>query len=181
MREYGSRRQPLQVGPVTLRNRVVVTPHAPACGGDNLMTQQSIDYYEERAKGGAGLILTEAQVVHPCSRGMMLRTLQSWPTEVIPVYERLAEAVHRHGAKVFVDLSHFGAEDDNTMHLDNWRWLWSASGLPSPTFGEIPRPMVDEDIAELVAGFGRNAAVAGLDGAEIHAATATCCAASCPR
>ncbi|MFR9803711.1 FAD-dependent oxidoreductase [Pseudonocardia sp. RS010] len=173
MREYDSLWQPLQVGPVTLKNRVVVTPHALAYGRDNLMTQQSVDYYEERAKGGAGLILTEAQVVHPSSRGMMLRTLQSWPTDVIPVYERLAKAVHRHGAKVFVDLSHFGAEDNNTMHLDNWRSLWSASGLPSPTFGEIPRPMTEEDIAELVAGFGRsarNAAVAGLDGAEVHAA-----------
>ncbi|MFD4249166.1 FAD-dependent oxidoreductase [Amycolatopsis thermoflava] len=173
MREYDALWQPLQVGAVSLKNRVVVTPHALAYGRDNVMTQQSVDYYEERAKGGAGLILTEAQVVHPSSRGMMLRTLQSWPTEVIPVYERLAQAVHEHGAKVFVDLSHFGAEDNNTMHLDNWRSLWSASGLPSPTFGEIPRPMTEEDIAELVAGFGRsarNAAVAGMDGAEVHAA-----------
>ncbi|MTD52982.1 oxidoreductase [Amycolatopsis pithecellobii] len=173
MREYEALWQPAQIGPVSLRNRVVVTPHALAYGRDNLMTQQSVDYYEERAKGGAGLILTEAQVVHPSSRGMMLRTLQSWPTEVIPVYERLADALHRHGARVFVDLSHFGAEDNNTMHLDNWRALWSASGLPSATYGEIPRPMSKEDIAELVAGFGRsarNAAVAGMDGAEIHAA-----------
>ncbi|MEJ2863604.1 oxidoreductase [Actinomycetospora flava] len=163
----------MQIGPVSLKNRVVVTPHALAYGRDNIMTQQSVDYYEERAKGGAGLILTEAQVVHPSSRGMMLRTLQSWPTEVIPVYERVAKAVHRHGARVFVDLSHFGAEDNNTMHLDNWRALWSASGLPSAMFGEIPRPMSESDIAELVDGFARsarNAEVAGMDGAEIHAA-----------
>ncbi|HWD02074.1 MAG TPA: hypothetical protein VG674_06435 [Amycolatopsis sp.] len=138
MREYEALWQALQVGAISLKNRVVVTPHALAYGRDNVMTQQSVDYYEERAKGGAGLILTEAQSVHPTSRGMMLRTLQAWPTDVIPVCERLARAVHKHGAKVFVDLSHFGAEDNNTTHLDNWRSLWSASGLPSPTYGEIP-------------------------------------------
>lgn len=173
MEKYASLWQPLQLGSVTLKNRVVVTAHALQYADSNLMTQQSVDYYEERARGGAGLILTEAQAVHPTSRGLALRTTQGWPVEVVPVYRRLAEAVHRHGAKVFVDLSHFGVEDHNTMHLDNWRALWSPSGLPSATYGEIGRAMNRDDIAELVAGFARSAANAqegGLDGAEVHAA-----------
>ena len=173
MEKYAPLWEPLQVGAVTLKNRVVVTAHALQYAEDNVMTQQSVDYYEERARGGAGLILTEAQAVHPTSRGLALRTTQGWPTEVIPVYERLAEAVHRHGAKVFVDLSHFGVEDFNTMHLDNWRALWSPSGLPSTIYNEIGKAMTHDDIAELVAGFAktaRNAQVAGIDGAEVHAA-----------
>lgn len=173
MEKYASLWQPLQIGSITLKNRVVVTAHALQYAENNLMTQQSVDYYEERARGGAGLILTEAQAVHPTSRGLALRTTQGWPAEVVPVYRRLADAVHRHGAKVFVDLSHFGVEDHNTMHLDNWRALWSASGLPSATYGEIGRAMTRHDIAELVAGFARSAANAqegGLDGAEVHAA-----------
>lgn len=173
MEKYAPLWEPLELGSVTLKNRVVVTAHALQYAVDNLMTQQSVDYYEERAKGGAGLILTEAQAVHPSSRGLAPRTTMGYPAESIPVYERLAEAVHRHGAKVFIDLSHFGVEDHNTMHLDNWRALWSASGLPSATYGENGRAMTREDIAELVAGFARsarNAQVAGLDGAEVHAA-----------
>ncbi|MCW2829627.1 MAG: hypothetical protein JWP31_319 [Aeromicrobium sp.] len=173
MEKYAPLWEPLQVGSVTLKNRVVVTAHALQYAEHNLMTQQSVDYYEERAKGGAGLILTEAQAVLPSSKGLALRTTQGWPTEVIPVYEKLAEAVHRHGAKVFVDLSHFGVEDFNTMHLDNWRALWSPSGLPSTTYNEIGRAMTHADITELVGGFARsarNAQVAGIDGAEVHAA-----------
>ena len=166
--------QPIELGPVSVKNRIVVTAHALMYGDkDNLMTQQSIDYYEERARGGAGLILTEAQAVHATSRGLGYRTHQGWPTEVIPVYERLAKAVHRHGAKIFVDLSHFGVEDYNGMFLENWRALWSPSGLPSTTYGEIGRAMSHADIEQLVAGFGRsarNARVAGIDGAEVHAA-----------
>jgi 2,4-dienoyl-CoA reductase-like NADH-dependent reductase (Old Yellow Enzyme family) len=173
MEKYAPLWETLQVGSVKLKNRVVVTAHALQYAENNMMTQQSVDYYEERAKGGAGLILTEAQAVHPSSRGLALRTTQGWPTEVIPVYERLAQAVHRHGAKVFVDLSHFGVEDFNTMHLDGWRALWSPSGLPSTTYNEIGRAMTRDDIQELVAGFARsarNAQVAGIDGAEVHAA-----------
>lgn len=173
MDKYASLWQPLEIGSVTLKNRVVVTAHALQYAENNLMTQQSVDYYEERARGGAGLILTEAQAVHPSSRGLALRTTQGWPSEVVPVYRRLAEAAHRHGAKVFVDLSHFGVEDYNTMHLDNWRALWSPSGLPSATYGEIGRAMTHDDIRELAAGFARSAANAqegGLDGAEVHAA-----------
>lgn len=173
MDKYAPLWEPLRLGSVTLKNRIVVTAHALQYAEHNLMTQQSVDYYEERAKGGAGLILTEAQAVHPTSRGLALRTTQGWPSDVIPVYERLAEAVHRHGAKVFIDLSHFGVEDNSSMHLDNWRALWSPSGLPSATYNEIGRAMTQGDIDELVAGFARtarNAQVAGLDGAEVHAA-----------
>ncbi|MDV6211817.1 FAD-dependent oxidoreductase [Rhodococcus erythropolis] len=174
MTKHSALWQPIELGPVSVKNRIVVTAHALMYGDkDNLMTQQSIDYYEERAKGGAGLILTEAQAVHATSRGLGYRTHQGWKTDVIPVYERLAEAVHRHGAKIFVDLSHFGVEDYNGMFLDNWRALWSPSGLPSTTYGEIGRAMTREDIDELIAGFGRsarNARVAGIDGAEVHAA-----------
>lgn len=166
--------QPIDLGPVSVKNRIVVTAHALMYGDENnLMTQQSIDYYEERARGGAGLILTEAQAVHSTSRGLGLRTHQGWPTEVIPIYERLATAVHRHGAKIFVDLSHFGVEDFSGMFLENWRALWSPSGLPSTTYGEIGKAMSRDDIEQLVAGFARsarNARVAGIDGAEVHAA-----------
>lgn len=174
MTKHSALWQPIELGPVSVKNRIVVTAHALMYGDkDNLMTQQSIDYYEERAKGGAGLILTEAQAVHGTSRGLGYRTHQGWRTEVIPVYERLAAAVHRHGAKIFVDLSHFGVEDYNGMFLDNWRALWSPSGLPSTTYGEIGKAMTHGDIEQLVAGFGRsarNAKVAGIDGAEVHAA-----------
>lgn len=174
MTKHSALWQPIELGPVSVKNRIVVTAHALMYGdSDNLMTQQSIDYYEERARGGAGLILTEAQAVHGTSRGLGYRTHQGWPTEVIPVYERLAAAVHRHGAKIFVDLSHFGVEDYNGMFLENWRALWSPSGLPSTTYGEVGKAMSHSDIEQLVAGFGRsarNAKVAGIDGAEVHAA-----------
>lgn len=127
--------QPIELGPVSVKNRVVVTAHALMYGDEhNLMTQLSND--EEPARGGSGLILTEAQAVHPTNSGLGLRTHQGWPTEVSPS-GRVAAAVHRHGAKNLVELSHFGVADYNGMLIDNWRALWSSSGLPSTTYGEI--------------------------------------------
>ncbi|MBN9623266.1 MAG: FAD-dependent oxidoreductase, partial [Actinobacteria bacterium] len=79
----------------------------------------------------------------------------------------------RHDAKVFVQLGHWGVEDDGTMFLDNFRELWSSSDVPSAIFGDQPRPVEEQDIAELIQGYVDTAAhaqEAGCDGVEFHSA-----------
>ncbi|HSB60601.1 MAG TPA: hypothetical protein VLI67_02705, partial [Vicinamibacteria bacterium] len=48
--------QPIRLGPVTVRNRIVSTPHATKFGKDGYVTERYIRYYEEKARGGAGLL-----------------------------------------------------------------------------------------------------------------------------
>lgn len=166
--------QPLEIGSVTIKNRVVLTAHGlgDATSG-NLIGQHGLDYYEERARGGVGLIMTEAQNVHRSGRGLGPSSQEGWRDDAVPRYRKLAEAVHRHGAKVFAELGHIGPLDDNTIFLDSFRALLSPSGVPGFNTNELPRPMEEEDFATLLDGFvltARNAKTGGLDGVEIHAA-----------
>ena len=56
--------QPIQIGPVTVKNRFVVPPMGNNFANtDGTMSEQSVAYYRERAKGGFGLITIEATVV----------------------------------------------------------------------------------------------------------------------
>ncbi|OLT06542.1 hypothetical protein BJF90_15735 [Pseudonocardia sp. CNS-004] len=166
--------QPIDIAGVTLRNRVVLTAHGlGASTEENLISTQGLDYYEERAKGGVGLILTEAQNVHRSGRGLARGSQEGWKPEVVPVYRELAERVHRHGAKVFAELGHIGPPDDNTIFLDSFRALLSPSGIPALSTNEMPRAMEEQDFADLLEGFAltaRHAKTGGLDGVELHAA-----------
>ncbi len=165
--------QPLNIGSVTLKNRVVLAAHAINQSTDNIMGQASFDYYEERARGGVGLIITEAQVVHISGKGGAPTSHQGWDPRSVPAYERLAEVAHRHGAKVFCDLAHMGPMDSNTLHLDNYRGLFSPSGIAPLSSNEMPKAMDRADLDAVKEGFvatALNAKAAGLDGVEVHAA-----------
>jgi 2,4-dienoyl-CoA reductase-like NADH-dependent reductase (Old Yellow Enzyme family) len=58
---------PLQIGGVTLKNRVARTAHATNIGGGAGMTDDLIAYHETRARGGCGLLIVEIMGVHPTS------------------------------------------------------------------------------------------------------------------
>ena len=56
---------PLKIKDVTLRNRVMITGHGTLMGAKGFPSQQLIDYYVERAKGGVGLLVAEFATVNP--------------------------------------------------------------------------------------------------------------------
>ena len=164
--------KPLTIGPVEVRHRIMVTGHTQLYGRDETLSDKHIDYYRERARGGAALLVLEQQAAHPAGRNYHAGC-SAWDERVIPWYERLGEAVHAHGCKQFVQLFCAGAQGRGTQYLDDWRPLWAASRIPSAITEEMPVAMSGADIAELTEYFARcalNVKNAGLDGIEIHAA-----------
>ena len=84
----------------------------------------------------------------------------------------LTDAVHRHGAKIFAQLNHFGVMGE-THAMDDYRQLWSASNIKSPIFGEMSKSMEQSDMDEVRDGWCLSADYskqAGIDGIEIHLA-----------
>lgn len=102
--------QPLQIGRMTVKNRIVFPPmNTNLTSEDGYVTPELEEYYIRRAKGGAGMIVLEAAAIneetknHPrqpvlCNR----KHVASWA--------RLVEKLHRYGAKVSVELVHYGSE-----------------------------------------------------------------------
>lgn len=164
--------RPLSIGPMDVRHRIMVTGHTQLYGERGLLSERHLDYYEERARGGAALLILEQQAAHPSGRNYHAGC-EAWDERAIPWYEKLGRRVHAHDCRQLVQLFASGAQGSGTQYIDDWRPLWAASRIPSAITGEMPVAMEQTHIDELVAGFAasaRNVEAAGLDGVEIHAA-----------
>ncbi|MCC5871412.1 MAG: FAD-dependent oxidoreductase [Gammaproteobacteria bacterium] len=155
---------PIEVGGVVIPNRVVRTAHATGIGGGRL-TDDLIAYHEARARGEVGLSILEILAVHPSSPG----TLNAFDPTLLDGYKRLMERMRPHGMKVFQQVWHAG---HNGSPIDGSP-PWSASDVPSPMVGVVPRAMTHAQIREIIDAYVAAAVLVadgGLDGIEIHAA-----------
>lgn len=161
---------PINLKRTSLRNRIVMSAHRKAMDLPSLPGQVEVDYFERRARGGTGLLLTEASAVHPtCFPYEFMPT--PYEREKIPAYAAIAAAVHPYGAKVFGQIYHCGAEMANGFHSE--KPLWAPSGVRGWGSQEIGHAMTKGEIDELVESFAISAAnlqEAGFDGVELHAA-----------
>ena len=131
---------PIRINSTQLRNRIVMPPMATGKTENGAPTDELVAYYAARA-GATGLIIVEHEYVSP--EGMVGKGQLSMATDdVIGAYRRLTGAVHEHGAKVFAQISHAGAQARD-------------AGLPAADvaadMGEAPADRVaDEQLAELL-------------------------------
>ena len=108
---------PGRIGGVTLKNRIAMTAASASLSEpDGSMTEAMLAYYEARAKGGVGLILTEMVCVDE-QRGVLFpRELNAARDENIPDFRALADRLHPYGTKVFAQLFHPGANADPKLN-----------------------------------------------------------------
>jgi 2,4-dienoyl-CoA reductase-like NADH-dependent reductase (Old Yellow Enzyme family)/thioredoxin reductase len=178
--------EPIRIGAVEIRNRLYMTAHGlgyavpdPEMPGYSIPSDRHIAYYEERARGGIGLIIQESTVPHPSSQGSAFgyqtaTVAAAFAEKNIPHFARVADAVHRHGARLFIQLWHGGHHADPRWHPGGPRRpLISASDVPAVEAYSIPRAASLEEIRSIIDGFAqsaRNAKAAGYDGVEIQGA-----------
>jgi mycofactocin system FadH/OYE family oxidoreductase 2 len=161
---------PLRIGTVTVRNRIMQTAHVKLYSANGVDSQRNVDYQVARARGGAGLLITGNRVVHPTSTTGFPRVSWAYLRDALEVNRRMTDAVHEHGAVIFEQLNHFGV-NASSESADDPRVLWGPSAVKSPAYGETPKAMEPEDIAELVEWWGRCAELSrdgGFDGTEVH-------------
>ena len=103
-KDYPHLLSPITLGPITLRNRSMVSAHGMglADGGDGV-SERYHRYLTERAQGGAALLGMESAPVAPGIDNRSLR-IKLYDDAVIPGLERLADAVHDAGAKLSITL-----------------------------------------------------------------------------
>lgn len=170
MNQFQFLAKPIQIGSLTLWNRMVMGPMwTRYCTLDGAVTQQMIDYYAARARGGASLIIIESTTVDR-RYGWTEATLRLDGSELQPRFHKLIEAIHFNGAAAIVQLVHVGAFSDNPI---------SPSGVPSIKLGGSgifePRAMSLEEIEETREKFisaALRAKEVGCDGVLVHGNTA---------
>ncbi|SDF86120.1 2,4-dienoyl-CoA reductase [Onishia taeanensis] len=164
--------QPIQIGNLTIRNRVVSTAHAEVHATDGGMTtDRYVKYYEEKAKGGCGLCICGGSSV------VSIDSPQGWWSSVnlstdriIPHFQNLADAVHKHGGKIMIQITHMGRR--SRWDGFDWPTLVSPSGIREPVHRSTCKTIEEEEIWRIIGDFAqaaRRAKEGGLDGVELSA------------
>jgi len=165
--------QPLRIGNITVRNRIMQSAHAMSFNSpDGLTNDRDIHYHAARARGGIGLMITGNRLIHPTSNTFCRGYSYGYREEMVERDRALTDTVHRLGSHIFAQLNHFGVMGE-THAMDDYRVLWSSSNIKSPVFGEMAKAMERSDMDEIVEGWVRSAEyskLAGFDGVEVHLA-----------
>jgi 2,4-dienoyl-CoA reductase-like NADH-dependent reductase (Old Yellow Enzyme family)/thioredoxin reductase len=157
-----------KIGTMNLRNRIVMPPMYTGLATDGYAVDRYIDYLSARAAGGAGLIIIEMTLIDPAGQ-LYPNQPAIWDDRYIPALSRLADAMHKNGARVGMQIGHAGAL---AFSGNTGKQPVSASAITS-MWGEVPREMSGDEIKQLEEAFvraARRARQAGIDGVEIHCA-----------
>jgi len=161
---------PIKVKSVELHNRVVMPPMGTNLGDpDGTVSEANVAYMKRRARGGAGLIITEITLVHP-SGSVIPNQLGIFDDRFIPGLRKISDAVHAAGSKVALQLHHAGRE---SLFLLQEGKAIAPSAIRSLVYRLTPREMTIDEIQEIIAAFGAAAArarEAGFDAVEVHGA-----------
>jgi 2,4-dienoyl-CoA reductase-like NADH-dependent reductase (Old Yellow Enzyme family)/thioredoxin reductase len=169
MTHYNNIFQPLDLRHRRLDNRIVFGAHTANMSDLGLPGERHRGYYEERAIGGAAMIVVEPMPVHAnavLTRGNFLHSDDA----VIPHFRKITDAVHAHGTTILQQLYHVGQHGDSDLsfmpHL-------SPSGLASYHDSDGSHAMRESEILEIIECFtnaARRCQAAGFDGVDLFAA-----------
>jgi len=168
-----------RIGSLELKNRIVMAPMSCNLGKDGFVTERMVRFFEERAKGGVGLITIGDGIVDTPLGNNVKESTAIDDDKYIPFLRKLTEAVKAHGAKICLQLSHAGRRAgrvSKTGYLDITKGLIpvAPSSIPHPVVGQVvPRELTHEEIEEIVEKFGeasRRAIEAGFDAIGLHCA-----------
>ncbi len=168
---------PLQVGALSLPNRVLMAPLTRCrAEGANVPTDLMAEYYAQRA--GAGLIIAEATTVSPKGHGYP-NTPGIYTAEQVAGWKKVTSAVHARGGRIFLQLWHVGRISHPSFQPNGELPVAPSAIKPK---GQVwtgkemadyvtPRALPIEEIPGIVAEYVRGARLAkeaGFDGVEIH-------------
>jgi 2,4-dienoyl-CoA reductase-like NADH-dependent reductase (Old Yellow Enzyme family)/thioredoxin reductase len=159
--------EPVSIGAMTLKNRIVMAATGTNFPGDGSVTQRAIDFYSERAKGGAGLIVVEGTGIDPEYGRAMPSQINLLDDHFLPSFEKLNDVMKSQGAKTCIQLHHPGALASSQFI---GKQPLSPSGVSLPTLWDIPRTMTPEEIGPVVqvhVDAARRAKGAGFDSIQI--------------
>ncbi len=100
--------QPVKVGPLELKNRIVMAPMTRAMSPGGVPGENVAQYYRRRAAGGAGLIVTEGTFIPHRSSGHDQNAPRFYGDDALAGWKRVVDEVHSAGAKIFPQLWHVG-------------------------------------------------------------------------
>jgi 2,4-dienoyl-CoA reductase (NADPH2) len=162
--------EPIKINQLELKNRIYMPAMHMNMAVNFEVTDQLIDFYAERARGGVGVITVGYATVDENSGNVT--NIGAHKDEFIPGLERLAQAIQKNGAHAVVQINHAGRYNFS-FFLDGKQAV-APSAVPSRMTRETPRELTIDEIKEVVNSFSQAALrvkKAGYDGVEVLSGT----------
>jgi N-ethylmaleimide reductase len=172
--------EPLELGAIKLRNRVVMAPMTRMrAGTGHAPTALNVEYYAQRAS--AGMIVTEGTAVSPQAQGYP-NAPGIYTDDQIAGWRAIVDAVHARGGTIVMQIAHNGRNSHSSLLPDGVLPVAPSAVPPNipaftsafqPVSAEIPRALDEAELPGIVGDFRQaasNAIAAGFDGLEIQAA-----------
>ena len=185
---------PGRIGSLALRNRIIMSPMGSnLCEPDGQLGERILRYYEERARGGVGMITVGVAAISWPAGACNPNQVAISDDVFLPGLRELTRRVHAHGAKAAIQLQHAGKVAVRDIVAGRPMWVPS---IPESKAGDLTseltpkelesfvgllrsgsarvafHEMTEEDVAHLVGRFAEaaeRAQRAGFDGVELHA------------
>ena len=167
------------IGSLKLKNRLVMAPITHNLNHDGFVTERTVRFYEERARGGVGFIVIGDGIIDTPLGNNGKESTAIDDDKYIPPLKKLTNAVKGNGVKVALQLSHAGrragrVSREGFLSLTRGRIPVAPSSIPHPAPGfVVPLELTQEQIEEIVRKFGdaaRRAVEAGFDAIGVHCA-----------
>ena len=161
---------PFRLGGFDLRNRLVALPAGTSLVEGGVPTHADTEHFERLARGGVGLVIAGAMVVHPTTALRSGKLVEGYLDAVVPAMKEKADAVHRHGARLVGQLVHLGRE---FIGGESDQPPMAPSPIKTARDAYPPHELTVAEIDDIIEGWRvstENLVKAGLDGVEIHAA-----------
>src|SRR3954467_5560707 len=187
MSTFDHLRQPIEIGPFELRNRLMMTVHGP-----RLSQRRYLRYLEERVRGGVALVGLSAAVGlydFPIGPGRfepgyagdidvvpphpVAKAGREYYDRFIEVLRAQGEVIHEHGGRCVGQIYHPGANQNANVSTETYQPAIAPSAIADEFRRNVPHVMTRTEIAdvtEVYAQSGRRIAEAGIDAIEIHGA-----------
>lgn len=160
----------IKINNLVIKNRIIMAPMTTNFASDaGFVTDRLKAFHKTRAKGGVGLITTEAHYVHLTGKSIK-NILGIHKDELIPEMKKLVSAVHKEGAKISAQLYHAGREASKKFTGGR---VVAPSPISNERTKEVPEELSKKEIGEIIDAFAKGALrakIAGYDVIELHGA-----------
>lgn len=163
--------EPIQIGNQIVKNRIFMPPLSTNLGNKGYVTDELVEHYKARAKGGVGLFVTEVVTVEP-TYVYLPGDMSIYDDSFIEGWKKLVDGVHEYGAKILPQLFHPAYM---AFPIPGTPQLIAPSHVGPYYAKEAPRPITKEELKVIIQQFAHAALrvkKAGGDGVEVHAAHA---------
>jgi 2,4-dienoyl-CoA reductase (NADPH2) len=152
-----------------LKNRLVMPAMCTNYTYQGHLTDQAVNYYGLRARGGAGLIIIEASAIdYPIGRSVLNCAVSD--DKYIPTLKKLTDEVHKYGTKIALQIMHSGRQTSAAI-CGSQPVSCSSVASTQTLYGDVPRALTLDECKKTIKQFGEGALrakKAGFDAVEVH-------------